>query len=436
MQEMIAGRRWWRLAAVGLAACAVSGSVAACGSDDDKDDGGGAATASETTAAKPAFTGAKVKVMWVGPLKSAVAEGSDTLAAVKAAALAINNSGGLAGHEVEVEACNNSSANTEVKCARKAASDGTIAIIGSAFFYNWAPVGKVLEKAGIPNVASLSVTVPEFSSPVNYPIDVPSISVLACPQLMAASAGAKKISAIAQDLPVQIEVMKTIKALTEAQNLSFGTDARVGTTETDYSAVAKSLGDAGSDTVVNFLVPTVQGPLFTAASSLGVKFQTCASPASFSRPVLKQLGERAGDVYLATNLPALSQADSVPLLKELDVQQAAAAKAGIDSAGTDKIETPANVVRAWLGMQILKQVAPDVSGDLTAASLKTALDKATVTFDGIGTFDFSKPGKGPGFERMFAPEIGLQKWDSSEGDFVKTDAKPVDIRQVLGSLAG
>jgi ABC-type branched-subunit amino acid transport system substrate-binding protein len=421
MHSKTFGRRWWRLATASAVALAASGIVAATGSSKS--------TSGDASAAKAA----PVTVFFDGPIKTAVADETDAYAAVQSAALAINKSGGLGGHQVKLVLCNETSANTEVACARKAAATKALAFVGSSFFFNAAPVDQVLAKAKIPSIGPLAVVVPEFSSPINFPIDVPSLGVLACPQLMKQATGTKKISAITQDLPVQDQVLGTIRGIAGIDKLGYGTDVKVPVTETDYSSAAAQLG-SNADTVINFLTPTVQGALFTAAASLGETFKTCASPAGFTVQVLKQLGSRAANIYEALGLPPVSSAASIPLVQQFKNQINAGAKAHIAGAGVNKLIVPANALRAWLSMQILEQVAPKVSGSLTGPKLLAALNKSTVRLPGIETLRFSKPGKGPGFERMFSPTVTLQKWSPQKGDFVTTNAKPVNMVGLFASL--
>lgn len=436
MKASITKGRWRTLALGALLTLALGLTLAACGSSDDDSTGSDTGSTTETTESGGGeFTGEPVKIYFDGPLKTPIADATDALAAAEAGALALNEAGGLAGHEVQIVSCNETSANAEVSCARKAAADKALAFVGSGFFFNAAAPNKILEGAKIPNVGALAVTPEEFSTPINYAVDVPSLGVLACPQLMAESNGAKKLAGIAQDLPVQVEVLKTIEALAAANKLDYSGSVTVSPTETDFSGAANEVTESGAESVVNFLTPTAQGGFFTAASSLGKSFSTCASPAGFTNEVLTQLGTKADEIYVASGLPPISAAAEIPLVQEFVDQTNAAAESGVAGAGVDNLIVPANALRAWLGLKVIEEVAPAVKGELTSANLVKALDESTVDLTGIATLDFAKPGPGPGLERMFNPNVTLVKWDSGAGDFVTTEAKPANMLEVFAALA-
>src|SRR5688500_14202168 len=107
---------------------AVAALLAACG-DDDSTDTAAEADTPETTAS---FTGEPVHVGLIVPTETAGANFPEVIAAVEAATMAINERGGIAGHEVEVVYCNEGDdPNQAGECAQQMIDDGVIATVSS-----------------------------------------------------------------------------------------------------------------------------------------------------------------------------------------------------------------------------------------------------------------------------------------------------------------
>ena len=101
-----------------VAALALLG--AGCGSS-----GSGGSSSSGSSAAAPA---APVKIGVIVPENTQIYNAPDVVAAVRAAAYAENKSGGLDGHQVVVDYCNEqANPNQATACARQMVSDGVVA---------------------------------------------------------------------------------------------------------------------------------------------------------------------------------------------------------------------------------------------------------------------------------------------------------------------
>ena len=216
---------------LGLAAVAAALVAAGCGGSNP----GG------SSAAKQTFTGAPVTIYVDAPLKTQVTDLSDTVAAVELQAKKLNDAGGLRGHEVVVKTCNDTDANAELDCVREATSEHALAFVGSTFLFNPQPAQSALAKAGIANVAPLASQQVEYSSPINFPLYAPTFGILTCPQQMVAGAGAHKVAAITQDLPVQKELLKTIGGLAQAEGAPYTTGVAVPQAQTDFSSAVRQL---------------------------------------------------------------------------------------------------------------------------------------------------------------------------------------------------
>lgn len=420
---------------VGVAAVILAAAIAAGCGDDDPD---GGATAQSTTP-KVAFTGKPVTVYFIGPLNTPIADLRDAAAAVRAGVRRINTEGGVKGSEIKVKVCDNTDANAERACVRRAIADKASAFIGSYFLYNPKASQDALDKADIPSIATQAAQQVEFGSPINFPIYTSSFGLLACPSQMVSATGAKRISAIAQDLPIQKELLGTIQGLAQATNISYGTNATLPVSQTDYSSAVKRLADSDPDAVVDVLTPTAQLAFFSAQRSLGQKFDAiCAVPGNFSTPTLKKLGPEAETVYLSSGLPPVSEDSAAkwPLVKQFREDMTAAADAGDEDASLDKLASEGTAFNAWLGVEVLKQAAANLRGVATGEKLRAALNETKVDLSGadLPPIDFSKPVGAPGFERFFNDVVKLYKWDPSSEALVPTKATPVHILDLFAAL--
>ncbi len=417
------GRRGWLAA---TAAVLASGLVAAgCGDDDDN---------GEDTAAT--FTGEPVKVYVQLPIETELADFGDAAEIVEFTAEQINDEGGLDGHELVVEVCNDTDASSEQDCVRQAANDNALAFIGSVFIFDPGGGQDALAKAKIPNLAPVTAQLVEFSNPINFPIYATSFGVLACPEQLVAATGAQPVGAISEELPPQEELLQTLDALSSARGFEYSGAATVPVEETDFTSAVRELSDQGAKSVVNVLTPTGTPAFFSAIEGSGSEFEAyCGDTTNFTYDNMRQLNN--GDVYVSIGLPPPSEekAEELPLIQEFRDDTEAAVDAGFE-ADLEDANSPDAMLNGWLSLRILEQVVPEVTGDLNSANLLKALNQAQVDLSeaGVPPLDFSKPAEVPGFERLFNPILELYRWDPEAGDLVEAEAEPVNALDLFTSL--
>src|SRR4051812_22215869 len=107
-----------------------------------------ATTAPATTA--PVEPGTPIKIMAFGTFQSQSLNLDQARAGVEAHVKVLNETGGVAGHEIDVVVCNdNFDPNTAAACARQAVDEGVVAIVGPASGYASSAL-PILEEAKIP----------------------------------------------------------------------------------------------------------------------------------------------------------------------------------------------------------------------------------------------------------------------------------------------
>jgi ABC-type branched-subunit amino acid transport system substrate-binding protein len=399
-----------------------------CGGRDGSTDSGGKA---DGNAQK--FTDAPVTVFVSAPIGTPVADTPQIVAGARAAVRALNEEGGLVGHELKVEVCNDTDANAEIACARKAAKEEALAFAGSAFLYNPEAAEKALAKAKIPNVATIASSPVEYSQPINFPIDMPIFGLLPCVTQAPAATNHKALALITQNLPLQIAGAKQIEQAAKGARADYRGTVVVPVSQTDYSSPVQELADNGSELVVAFLGPGQLSALLQAATSVGQEFTYCDAAGGAPVDVLAQLGEAASDFYVGAGLPPTSTADKHPIMQEFLDQLKAEEEAG-NAEATISTGIPIHTLRAWLAVRIIAQVAPSVKGELTGASLLAALNRSKVDLGGLAPpLDFSKPVPVPGYERAFNPTLLLSKWDPRNKEFVESGQPPQNALKLLAA---
>jgi branched-chain amino acid transport system substrate-binding protein len=92
--------------------------------------------------------------------------------AAKAAAAALNKAGGIDGHPVVIDVCDNQgNPNQSATCGRQAKSNGDIAVIGSWDITGAAVILPVLQAEGIPYIGALAGSPAEVTNPDSFIFD-------------------------------------------------------------------------------------------------------------------------------------------------------------------------------------------------------------------------------------------------------------------------
>jgi len=84
---------------------------------------------------------------------------------------------------------------------------------------------------------------------------------------------------------------------------------------------------------------------------------------------------------------------------------------GDDAADTSPEGYNEASLRAWLGVQVVADVADGIKGAVTPKSFLEAINEATVDTGVVPPMDFAKPQPVKGYERMFNPMVELTKWN-------------------------
>lgn len=414
------GRRAGALVAGSLAVV-----LAGCGGSSGGDDSGqqGASGAQNSP----------VKLMVIAPTGTAGTNYPEILGAARAAVRGVNARGGIGGHRVTLEYCNEKNdAAAARKCAQQAADDDVLAVVGQVSGVGG--VMPILQKANIASIGSAGISADgsELSSPVSFVISPLTYYPAVCPALLA-KAGANRIGLVGYDLSASDRLITMAEAGGKATGHPIDPKIRIPITTSDFTPAITQLTRSGADGAV--LVVFDQAA-YAVISKSGQQVRTCHAAGTLSSTYLASLGPAADKLVVATAFPELSQTSEFPelarMVKELDAEQATG-----DADAAPALRSSASTINAWLSVQIAEKVGNQVSGDLTAKNLLARL-RATRNLD-LGLMpplDLSTPSPIPGAERLFNPTMRGARWDSASKSFVSLGTETYNGLDLLRRAAG
>jgi ABC-type branched-subunit amino acid transport system substrate-binding protein len=380
-----------------------------------------AAASSFASTAKVKFTGKPYVVAVNTPIASPYGDFPGSVAAAKASARAINASGGINGHQVEVISCKTQGdPNLELGCARKTVAAGAIATINSFIFSN--PNGYLdeLQKAHTADIGS-EIVVPQFAQAKNvFPLTFGFGAFADCTgKAMAKYAGGDRISTYIAELPSSTGLENFMIAGAKAQGTDWVGAAGTPATVTDWTPIVQEAANLKPNIVIPGGGAQQFGPFLTTALSLGDHWSYCAFASGNLSKRLAPLGAAANSFYDGNALPTLASENQIPELKVFAAQMKAEQNAGDSAAKVTGLGFDWEMLQAWLAMQVFDQVATSIHGTVTPAKFLAKINKAKFSGEGIiPAINFAKPQKYGPFTRVFNPTTELERWSAKLDEFV------------------
>lgn len=415
----------------------VTALLAACGDDDSTDAEAGA----DTPDATASFTGEPVHVGLIVPTETAGANFPEVIAAVEAATMAINERGGIGGHEVEVVYCNEGDdPNQAGECAQQMIDDGVIATVSSFSRSGGQNIYDTLEPAGVAQVAPVTISAVDFTNPVAFPVDAALLNFIGCGALFAPAGDLESIGAIQFDVDASTQTITLAQLGAASVDVPFTTSVRVPPTASDFAPAVGDVADSGAEGVVLSLPEQQSVQVIQTAAQLGKELAFCHADTGLSPDSLSQLGDAADDVFVVGSFPTLGERDEIPELERMFDELAAAGDAGVD--GTDEDLVKGSTLRAWIGMQVIEQIGNGIAGDLTARSFLDAINAGGTSVDGIVDIDFAQKSNIPNpngdpLTQVFNGNVRIARWDGASGMFVPAEGiEPINGLDVLAKILG
>ncbi len=249
--------------------------AAACGSSTPSTTGSTSTTSAGAAAsAGSTATGTPITVLTITPSGTSGADFPDIPTVLAAFAKATNAAGGIAGHPLRVESCNDKNdPNTAGTCARQAVNDKAVAVLGS--FSQFADsILPILGAAKIPYLAANAISGSEYSDTNSYPLVPGPIGFAA----LGTKAGQRcaKTDIVTYDLPAAAGLAPFVTMGLAASNKTVDTTVKAPVTTTDFSSTVSNAKNA--DCIISILPEQALNQYLAKATSLGVS-QAIFAPA-------------------------------------------------------------------------------------------------------------------------------------------------------------
>ncbi|MGF7235654.1 MAG: ABC transporter substrate-binding protein [Frankia sp.] len=366
--------------------------------------------------------------MIIAPTGTAGANYPEAVGAARAAVRALNTRGGIGGHPVTLVFCNDKNdVPTAQACAQKAADTHTLAVVSELSFGGG--VMPTLAKAGIPAVGSSGVSIDgsDLSSPISYVLDPLVLYPAVCPSLLK-KVGVRQPAVVGYDLAASDRFATLAEVGAKGAGLTSKANLREPLATSDWTPTASQLGATHADGATLLLSEPATFALMKAAGS---SEKYCHSAAAITSSDLVKLGPIANNLVEASAFPELSEAgrfsEQRRMLAELDADY----KAGDPEAGP-ALRATASTTNAWLSVQVVAKVGASVKGDLTASSLRAALDRTTdLDLQLVPPLNFTRPSPIPGTARLFNTTMRGVRWNSAKKAFVPLGSETYPALTIL-----
>ena len=295
-------------------------------------------------------------------------------AALKAWVRAVDKRGGLNGHPVRYEYCNDKNdANLALICARQMVSDNAVAVQTGSLIGE-SGVVPVLEAAGIPVLDGQPQSSTAYNSPDVYLLDAGGVTIESTAIGVAVHKFGKPSVIYAVDVPPGHANQPVFADIINQAGGSVTSTVYIPPTTADYGPSIQA-GARGNPTVAALLLAhTAQITAVTAGEqqNLGVKAYVVNA---LSPLELKGLGSAAAKVVMASAYKPIGVllAEHNALGLRYDKDMLAELKTGDSDANPDS--TGSSAFSTYLAGYAIEQLTKHMT-TITAATLKKALDSA------------------------------------------------------------
>ncbi len=392
---------------------------------------GGSASATNAPA-----TGTPIKIGQFTPTNAPFYNTPDALAAVKAAIATINASGGVKGHPLVLDYCNDENdPNVAIACARQLVSDGVVATVSSITIASNDTVAGILTAANIPNINLYALSPTEFNAANNFPYDGQAAWEYAGASGAAVKiGGAKKVIVVYpnnQGLQPMLDLIH--QAITKTGADWLGQIVLPLTPISDYTPYAEQIIKSGADTAILPLTEAQSIGIIKAARQLGSSVKFASSSSTYSDSDLAAMGADADGIIVFSSLPWIHDGADYPGVNAFVTSMKAEQARGDKDADVTKARPTS--MSAWATVFSLKQAMESIptGTPITAKAVLDAMTSAT-SLDMQGTAATTwNPSVHqtaiPNFTRVSNTFGYLLKVDN--GQQVLAQKAPVDVLQYL-----
>lgn len=417
--------------------------TAACGDDDDSEVGDGDTTTTTESAevdlsfggllwdngpCDPALDPYKVGIIAV--FESPVLSLIDQVDALDVSIERFNQRGGVGGHCMELEACDDQAdPASSQSCARQFEREGVhVTINDTAAASN--EVTAILEEAGIPRLV-VNAQQAELNSPLSYPLGAGSVGTVSLMIPPLARDGVTDIYAIFPGLAGAADALLGLMGgMLDAYGADIVGNSSIAAGTTDFQQFILAAEESGAPGVI---LPLGENE---ALQVLGA-CQQLACDQRFSTALNSMSRENARDFAFAENImwngplpPVTASQERWPVLEAII--------ADLESSGEPKLEADrvkTAPLQSWIGVALLVKIVEEFGDpdDVSREGIVAALDAA----EAVDTWDLTPPWTPSAsvselFSRVSNPWYYQVGWDPDEENFVVAD----ELLHITNELAG
>jgi ABC-type branched-subunit amino acid transport system substrate-binding protein len=360
--------------AVGVAGCLVIAAVAGCGgggSSSSSTSGGSSTGGGESSGGgAKAASGTPVKIGMIAPEGTPAFNLPNEIAAVNAGIDAINNSGGLEGHPLQLVYCNDKGEpNQTTSCGREMVSENVIAVVGGgALSGNVLP--PILAEGESATIGSNPLTGPELNAPGYFLFTGGSsvaYSVLAAYQ---GKAGLPT-SMFTVDNSTGQALLTAIEESAKASGSPFVQVVPVAADQSDFAPVVVAGKPDEAEGALLFLGTEQGAQLIQAAQSAGTEF-TYMYSGEPDQTLTEAFGGTVKKMIYTTPFPPLSSSN--PAIEKFKEDMELGVEEGVSHA-EDALEYAGyTTIEGWLALQVIQQLLEEGKiKELTASGVMSAL---------------------------------------------------------------
>jgi ABC-type branched-subunit amino acid transport system substrate-binding protein len=366
--------------------CVLAITATACGSSSSTTSTPATTSGSGAAGTAAAATGTPIKIGVIEPTNTSIYNAGDEVAAVRAAALGINAGGGINGHKVVVDYCNNQDdPNATAACVRQMISDKVVELAAGIDILGPSMV-ESLSAAGIPVVDEDALSLGEMTAATAFPLVGGIPAAESVEAYVAAQKGFKKILLIANSgNPFETTFEKAISASAKKHGIAYAgvVDFPVAGVSS-FTPFAAKIVNSGADIVSIPLSIDQAVPLMQAVRALGSKVQFIINSGAFTDADIAKNSALVNGLYIVNDVPPVNSSTEkqFPIIKTFVSQMNAEAATGDSDANLSTQRSFA--LRIWDVLQAEFQIMKGISGPVTASSYLAALNSAKdVNLSGI-----------------------------------------------------
>jgi len=373
--------------AVGATMCVLALTATACSSASSTSTPSATSGSSSSPAATgDAPTAGAINIGVIEPTNTSIYNAGDEVAAVRAAVLGINAEGGINGHKVVVDYCNNQDdPNVTAACVRQMIADKVVELAAGIDILGPSMV-ESLSAAGIPVVDEDALSLGEMTAANAFPLSGGIPAAESVETYVAAQKGFKKILLVANSGdPFETTFEAAVSAAAKKHHIAYAgvVDFPVSGVS-DFTPYAAKIVNSGADIVSIPLSIDQAIPLMQAVRALGSKVQFIINSGAFTPATISQNSALVNGLYIVNDVPPVNAATEkqFPVIKTFVSQMKAEAATGDTYANLSTQRSFA--LRIWDVLQAQFQIMKGMKGPITAASYLAALNSAKdINLNGI-----------------------------------------------------